>query len=46
MAAALGTGGARSWQVGLVAAPLAVALAATADTTAGDMPGSAGRAAG
>ncbi len=40
VAAALAAGGARSWQVGLTAAPLAVALAATADTTAGDTPGS------
>ncbi|MFL6130325.1 MAG: HRDC domain-containing protein [Mycobacteriales bacterium] len=40
VAAALHAGGARSWQVGLITAPLAVALRATADTTAGDIPGS------
>ena len=40
VAAALAAGGARPWQVDLAAAPLAVALAATADTTAGDTPGS------
>ena len=39
VAAALAAGGARSWQVGLAAGPLAVGLAATADTTAGDTPG-------
>ena len=36
---ALRAGGARRWQVALTAEPLSVALAATADTTAGDVPG-------
>jgi ribonuclease D len=44
VAAALAAAGARSWQIGLARAALAVALEATADTTAGDTPGDAGRA--
>jgi ribonuclease D len=45
VSAALTAGSARPWQVRLAAAALAVAMAATADTTAGDLPGDAGRAA-
>jgi ribonuclease D len=46
VAAALRAGGARTWQVALAAPTVAVALGATADTTAGDTPGNGRAAAG